>query len=275
MKYLMRHRDAKLSQVKWLNGSGGIPLMSGLQAFLGGIGFVIFTPRVWGHALVPLGMLVLLICGLGGLGLWGSHYLSTWLIGPDPGAWGTIGYWGVMSALAVVVFLAAVLLALSLAQPLSGFALEAIACAQEIALTGTAAPKASFFAAMVSTATAVVVALFVGGTLLVILFLISFFFPPAIVVTGPLKVLVCGWMLAWDFLDYPLAMRGFRLTERFAWVGRNFGVFTLFGLLWALLVVVPGVVLLILPMGVAGATRLVVADEARLQSCQPRKKSEE
>jgi len=35
-------------------------------------------------------------------------------------------------------------------------------------------------------------------------------------------------------------------------------------------VVVPGVVLLILPMGVAGATRLVVADEeARVARCKP------
>jgi uncharacterized protein involved in cysteine biosynthesis len=68
-------------------------------------------------------------------------------------------------------------------------------------------------------------------------------------------------MLAWDFIDYPLAMRGVGLEARFAWVGRNFGVFTVFGVLWALLVIVPGVVLLVLPMGVAGATRLVLADE--------------
>ncbi|HTU92374.1 MAG TPA: EI24 domain-containing protein, partial [Gemmataceae bacterium] len=182
-------------------------------------------------------------------------------IGPDPGAWGQIGYWGLMIALVVVGFLAAVLLALSLAQPLSGFALESIAHAQEIALTGTTAPRASFFAVMASTTTAVVVALLIGGTLLAALVLTSFFFPPAAVVTVPLKLLVCGWMLAWDFIDYPLAMRGVSLEGRFAWVGRNFGAFTLFGVLWALLVVVPGVVLLILPMGVAGATRLVVADE--------------
>jgi CysZ protein len=116
-------------------------------------------------------------------------------------------------------------------------------------------------AALLSTTTAVAVALLIGGSLLVVLFLVSFFFPPATVVTVPLKVLVCGWMLAWDFIDYPLAMRGVGLERRFAWVGRNFGAFTALGVLWALLVVVPGAVLLVLPMGVAGATRLVVADE--------------
>jgi CysZ protein len=233
----------------------------GLEAFGGGISFVIVTPRVWGHALVPVAMLFLLSCGTFGLILWGAHHLSAWLIGSFPGTWGHIGYWGLMIALGVVGLPVAVLLALSLAQPFSGFALESIAHAQEIVLTGTAAPRASFFAALVSTTKAVIVALLIGGSQLAILFLISFFFPPATVVTVPLKVVVCGWMLAWDFIDYPLGMRGIGLEGRFAWVGRNFAAFTLFGVLWALLVVVPGVVLLILPMGVAGATRLVVADE--------------
>jgi CysZ protein len=109
-------------------------------------------------------------------------------------------------------------------------------------------------------------ALTIGGALLTILFLISFFFPPAAVVTVPLKFIVCGWMLAWDFIDYPLAMRGVGLEQRFAWVGRNFGAFTLFGLAWALLVILPGVVLLILPMGVAGATQLVIADDEARRS---------
>lgn len=257
----MRHTDASLPRTKHAIGSGRVTLLHGLEAFFGGIGFVIVTPRVWGYALVPVGMLLLLFCGLVGLAFWGSHHLSSWLIGPDPGVWARIGYWGLIIALGVASLLAAALLALSLAQPLSGFALESIAHAQEIALTGVAAPKATFLAALVSTTTAVVVALLIGGTMLAILFLISFFFPPAAVVTVPLKVLVCGWMLAWDFIDYPLAMRGVGLEGRFAWVGRNFGAFTLFGVLWALLIVVPGVVLLVLPMGVAGATRLVVVDE--------------
>lgn len=256
----MRHDDRMLPRTKRLRESSRLTLFSGLEAFGGGIGFVIASPRVWGYALVPVCMLLLLSCGFFGLAYWGFHHLSTWLIGPDSSASGQIAYWGMMIPLLVVGLIASVLLALSLAQPLSGFALESIAHAQEIALTGTAAPKASFVGALVSTSKAVVVSLLVGGALLVILFLVGFFFPPAAVVTVPLKVLVCGWMLAWDLLDYPLAMRGVGLEERFAWLGRNFGAFTMFGVLWALLVVVPGMMLVILPMGVAGATRLVVAD---------------
>ncbi|HTU22790.1 MAG TPA: EI24 domain-containing protein [Gemmataceae bacterium] len=249
---------------------GRLTLISGLEAFSSGIGFVVITPRVWGYALVPVAMLLLLSCGLTGLAIWGSHHLSSWLVGPNPGAWGQIGYWSLVIALAVVGVIVAMLVALSLAQPLSAFALESVSHAQETALMGSAAPKTSFFASLVSTAKAVAVALLIGGTLLAILFLISFFFPPAAVVTVPLKVLVCGWMLAWDFIDYPLAMRGVGLEGRFAWVGRNFVAFTLFGVLWALLLVVPGMQLVILPMGVAGATRLVVADEiVRRVRCEP------
>lgn len=236
-------------------------LLAGLEAFTGGIVFILGTPRLWGFALTPALMLLVLCCGLGGLAVWGSHHLSAWIIGPDPGAWGQIGYWSLIIALSAAGIAAAALVALSLAQPLSGFALEAIAQAQEIALTGAAAPKTSFLANIFSTTKAVMLALLLGGTVLIVLFAVSFFFPPAAVVTVPLKFLVAGWMLAWDFIDYPLALRGVGLRRRFAWVARNFGAFTLFGLLWALIVVLPGVVLLILPMGVAGATQLVVADE--------------
>jgi CysZ protein len=238
-----------------------VTLLGAVEALAGGIGFVVATPRVWGYALVPVGMLLLLFCGLVGLAVWASDHFSNLLIAPGVGFWGEVGRWTLKILFALAGLVAAAVAALSLAQPLSGFALEAIAHAQETTLTGTAKPKTSFLAALISTTKAVVVALLVGGTLLAILFLISFFFPPAAVVTVPLKLLVCGWMLAWDFIDYPLAMRGASLEERFAWVGRNFGAFTLFGVVWAMLVVVPGVQLVILPMGVAGATRMVVADE--------------
>ena len=44
-------------------------------------------------------------------------------------------------------------------------------------------------------------------------------------------------------------------------MGRHFGAVTAFGAAWALLVIVPGIVLVLLPMGVAGAARLVVEAE--------------
>ena len=58
--------------------------------------------------------------------------------------------------------------------------------------------------------------------ILVGLFLVNLVFPPALVVTAPLKFLVCGWLLAWDFLDYPLGLHRYGLRARLAWVARLF-----------------------------------------------------
>jgi CysZ protein len=88
--------------------------------------------------------------------------------------------------------------------------------------------------------------------------MIEFFFAPAAVVTVPLKLLIGGWLMAWNFLDYPFGLRGMGLGDGVRWVGKHLGAVTVFGLAWWLLVLFPGAVLLLLPMGVAGATRLVV-----------------
>jgi CysZ protein len=236
----------------------------GLGAFLGGIGFVIATPGVWLYALVPVTALLLLACGgcVGGaVGAWETvfHFIDR-----EAGAWKQVEGWLLTVVLAVLFIVLGLLAALALAQPLSGFALDAISHAQEKALTGRASPKPP---ALASTWNALKVGLFaflLGAPVLVVLTAIGLVFPPAVVVTIPLKILVCGWMLAWDFVDYPLTMRDLGLGARLAWVGRHFLAFTTFGVLWTLLAVVPGLVLLLLPMGVAGATQMVVmADRAQ------------
>ena len=89
--------------------------------------------------------------------------------------------------------------------------------------------------------------------------------PPVITKEDPqsdpiLTILVSGlggWLLAWNFLDYPLTLHGLGVRARLAWCLRNFSAFTMFGVTWALLLIVPGLFFFILPMGVAGATRLI------------------
>lgn len=232
----------------------------GLRAFGGGIGFIISTPPVWGYALVPALMMLLLATIFSALGLWGASWATDAIMGRELGTWGQVGSWALYILLCLLALLLAILLALSLAQPLSGFALEAIAHAQEHALTGRKTPPPSFLASMWSNVKVVLVALVVGMPILILLFAIEIVFPPAALVVIPLKLLVCGWLLAWDFIDYPLSIHGHGIRNRLKWVGRNFGAFTVFGLVWSMLLIVPGMVLLILPMGIAGATRLVVAD---------------
>ena len=240
-----------------------IGLSDALDGFVGGISFVLFTPSVWPWAAVPALIMLVLMCGGGVLGVWGlEEGLSAWLGDHRArGTWGEVGYWVLLVVLVPLVIVLAALLGLLLAQPLSGYALEKIAHAQQRRLTGRAGPSHPFLASLLLNLRTVTVTLLVGGSVLVGLFIIDLLFPPAAVVTVPLKFLVASWMLAWDFLDYPLGLRGLGVAARVRWVRTHFGAFTLFGVLWAGLCVVPGIVLLLLPMGVAGATRMVLRDD--------------
>jgi CysZ protein len=235
--------------------------LGAIDAFFGGIGFILATPRMWPLAIVPAAVLTVLVIGLTALGVWGAAESSALLFGQDRGIWGSIGYWILTVFLALIGLLIALVLALAVAEPLSAFALERISAAQQLALTGFAPKSPSLLAAMWLSLCCISFALVLGGLTLVVLFLIDFFFPPATIVTVPLKMLVCSWMVAWNLLDYPLGLRGMGLLARLNWVGRHFGAFTLFGFLWAMVAVVPGIILVLLPMGVAGATRLVIWDD--------------
>jgi CysZ protein len=238
--------------------------LGAIDAFCGGISFILTTPRMWPLAIVPAAILTVLLIGLTAVGVWGGAELSASLFGPDRGTWGAIGHWILTVVFALIALLIALVLALTLAEPLSAFALERISVAQQRALTGFAPESPPFMAAMWLSLCCVSFALVLGGFALAALFLVSFFFPPAAVVTIPLKVLVCSWMVAWNLLDYPLGLRGMGLSARLQWVGKHFGAFTLFGFLWAMVAVVPGIILLLLPMGVAGATRMVLGDDPQV-----------
>jgi CysZ protein len=104
-------------------------------------------------------------------------------------------------------------------------------------------------------------ALLVGMPLLGALAVVDLFVPIAIVVTMPLKLLITALMVAWDLLDYPFSLRKMRVRERLAWVRANLRAVVTFGALGALGLMVPFVGLLVLPIGVAGATHLVLGRE--------------
>jgi CysZ protein len=236
-------------------------MIEGVSAAAGGMWFVLSTPRVWLYALVPAFWLMLLGCGLTGLGFYGADWSAHALIGEPQSIWGHIGSWSLTLLLAAAALCTAVLLALILAQPLSGFALEAIVLEQERALLGENLPRSSFLTALWTSTRATLVMLIVGGLVYTVLFVIDFCFPPAIMVTALVQFLVGGWLLAWNFLDYPLSVRGLGVWARLRWATAHIEEFTMFGVMWAGLLIVPGMFLLILPMGVAGATRLVVESE--------------
>jgi len=244
-----------------MNGQpNGLGLFNGLRAFVGGIGFIVGTPSVWGYALVPVAMVLFLTAGFGILGIWGASHVGDAVFG-SYGTWGHLGNWALTIILALAAVLFAILLAICLAQPFSGFALEAIVSARENALTGWTNPRPGVLESTFRSLKIAVFTLSVAVPVFGALFLINFVFPAALVITLPLKFLLYAWLLAWNFLDYPLGIHRFGLRARWRWVMRHFDAFCGFGLSWAVLGLIPGIILVLLPMGVAGAAELVVEAE--------------
>lgn len=242
-----------------------IGFFDGVTALFGGLGFIVTTPRMWGWALIPTVVASGLFVGLGGLGVWGGASLAERVVGESVTAWASAGLWTLRVVFGLVGLIVAFLLSISFAQPLSGFALDAIARRQEMSLSGRQWPDQPVFASTVRALSVTLTALAISLPLLVILATITFFFPPASVITIPLKFLVTGLAVAYDFLDYPLGLRGVGVRVRLRFIADHFGAVLGFGASAALLLLIPGLGLILLPFGVAGATRLVVSSD---QACQ-------
>src|SRR4051812_41865350 len=92
-------------------GRGSIGAFAGFRAFIGGTGFVLSTPSVWGWSLVPVGFMGLISLVLCGLSEWGSWEASKELVGER-----NFGTWTLAILLGLLGAMLAVLIALSLAQ---------------------------------------------------------------------------------------------------------------------------------------------------------------
>jgi CysZ protein len=239
-----------------------VTFFRGIRAFFTGVAFVFGTPSVWGYAIVPVALALVLTVALSALGLWGAAHVAHAVVGADAGALGTMVVWLIEIALGLVAILTALLVAFALAQPLSGFALDVITRRQARALGAPEPPPqrgSSFFRSLRVTFAALAVAV----PLLALLALITILFPPAAVVTLPLKLAVSALTLAWDLLDYPLSQLGLGVRDRLRWMRARFGAVMGFGIAGSFVLLVPGLGLLMLPMGVAGATALTVDDARR------------
>jgi CysZ protein len=237
---------------------------AGIKAFFGGIGFVVSRPSVWGWALIPVAVATLLFGGFLALAIWGGSELAQRIVDPtSSSALATAGSWAIKILLWLVGAIVAFVVAISLAQPLSGFALDAIARRQELALGGRTWPDQPAIASALRSLRVSLTALAVSLPILAFLAVVTLFVPPASIVTVPLKFLVTGLTIAYDFIDYPIGLRGGGVSDRAAFMRHNFWAVLGFGVAAAGVLLIPGVGLFLLPFGVAGATRLVVAGDAR------------
>jgi CysZ protein len=235
----------------------------GFSAVFAGIGFIC-RPANWGLALVPaivaLGLMLLLGVGFGAAAsAFASHLV------PGGSIWyHVLLHWITQLVLVVVALAFACLLAFSLAQPLSGFALDGLSRRQERALGGLERPGQSGWTNFLRTLRVTSLGLAAALLLIVPLSLLSLSGALA-VVTVPLKMYIAAMCVVWDFLDYPLGLRGMDVRTRLRWCRHNFAAVTGVAIAAGCVLLVPGLGLLLLPAGVAGVTRLVVNSERPLE----------
>lgn len=238
-----------------------VGFFAGAGCFFEGAGFVASTPRIWPNATVPVVMALLLLALVGGLGVWGGVRAAIGIVGDDASGASAAAGWVLRIVFGVVAVLLAILSAMALAQPLSGWALDGIVRRQEAELGVPPWPEHPFFPQALRSLAVSLTALLVGGSILVGLSVVELLAAPAAVVCEPLKFIVGALMLAWDFLDYPMGLRGQGVGQRAAWVRAHFGAVLGFGMVAGVVLLVPCIGLLVLPMGVAGATRLLARIE--------------
>ncbi|WP_394822646.1 EI24 domain-containing protein [Pendulispora albinea] len=238
-----------------------VTLLDGTKTFFRGFAFIVARPSVWPYAAVPMVAACILTIALAVLGIWGANAALDSLFGVVDTTLANIGYVATQIVVYVVIVGSAVLLAGSLAQPLSGPALDAIVREQEKALGRAPSADPPFFESVTRSINITLVTLAMGVPVFALLFLVDFVFPPAVVITVPIKLVVSALLASWNLLDYPFSLRRMNFAERRAFYRANLRTCLGFGLPVAVMALVPLIGLLMLPVGVAGATRLVVETE--------------
>lgn len=226
--------------------------VQGTSALFSGVWFVMRTPAVWPLAAVPV---VIVAASTVGLTVGVMHVLAPRIsaaFGPRLGILATL----VEVVVAVLTLIVATLLGFAVAQPLSGPALNGIVRRAEAEVGAPSFPATGFFEDMGRAFQSIAVSYGVGLPVLALLYVFTIVVPPAVVVTFPLKLLVLSLLVSWDLCDYPLSSHGVPVGARVSFMTRNLPAMLGFGFGLVLAAMVPGLMILILPGGVAGAARL-------------------
>jgi len=223
----------------------------GFLALFGALGSLLRTPSTWPLALVPALLLVIVQSGFV-LGWW--RYLKPWLnaqlagdgklqnLGALLAAWGSV-----LPLLVLGWFLVPVL---------SAPALDGIVVRVERELGAPARAPLGIFAELWCGLRAMLLSLLLTLPAIAGLALLGLLVPPLVVVTTPLKLLIGALGVAWGMFDYPLTLRGVGVGARVAFMLRHFSAVLGFGVAFSLLFWLPCFSILMLPVGVAGATQL-------------------
>jgi CysZ protein len=216
-----------------------------------GLGFLLSRPSTWPWALVPAVVLV----SLGTLLVWAS---LGWLR-PALRSFVGSGFGGevVSWTITLIAALLGLMIAVLITPPLSGPALERIVAIQERELGVPARGELGLLSEIWCGLRAQLFAAIFALPSLFLLWLLEISFPPAAIVTAPLAMIVVSLSVAWNLFDYPLTLRGVRMRDRFALVMTHKRACLGFGAAFAALFWVPCFGVVLLPVGVAAATRLL------------------
>lgn len=235
--------------------------LTGVMAPFQGFHFLLTHSSTWSRALVPTLVFVLLFFSIAIPGVWGMHLLTNHLTLKYSSRWAHIGVWLLRLVLYIVAFCLSLIIAMITAQPLSAPALESLVRAQERHLKYPIRPEEPFWSSVWRSVRVAIVSIFAALILFISLTLIEFFLPPSVILTTPIKILLTSFILAYDIIDYPLSLHLLGVKERVPWFRHYLWTTLGFGLAMEVIFLIPGAVLLLLPAGVCGATRLVIAAE--------------
>jgi CysZ protein len=214
--------------------------VTGFTQVFAALGFVWNTPATWPLVLVPAVLFGLLATAASIVGVvwvtpWALSLLLLYLVSLIGGVW----------------------VALLLTPPLSGPALESLVAEQERALQLPERPPSGFFGELWLGFRAQAVAVGFALPVLVLLAVVELFVPPAAFITTPLGAMVTALALAWNLFDYPLTLHGVSASDRLGFVAANVGPVLGFGLGFSAMFWIPCFGILMLPVGVVAATRLL------------------
>lgn len=246
-------------------------VIDGLTSFAAGARFVVLRPRSWRLAIVPVLVAMVTTGLLATLTVWGALRAADAIAASLGSSWaGEAASVLLKIILGVIAVVLSAFAGLSLAQPLSGPALDDLCREHEEALGGLVRPDAPWIDSALRGLRVSLTSLAVGVPVLGALAILDLVVPIAMIVTVPMKVVVAAMLVAWDLFDYPLSQRHMGVRARVSWFRANLGATFAFGCVGAAALFVPVVGLLLLPIGVAGATHLVVRRERALPEKTPR-----
>lgn len=227
----------------------------GFLAPFAGAKQLLVTPATWPFALVPVVVFVMLETGVV-LASW--RHLKPWVNDhlAGGGSLRNAGAW--LASFLAVVFIAGLgwLLSAALTPVLSAPALERIVGSVERELKAPERAPLGFFAELGCGLRATLLSLGVTLPAILALSVLELVAPPIVVVTTPLKLLLGALGVAWSLFDYPLTLRGVGINQRLHFVTQHFWAVLGFGVAFSLVFWVPCFSVVMLPVGVAGATRL-------------------